>query len=239
MKIRSFAILTCLPPLLFSCGKKEEPSEKAPSQAEQDFKAADMPILPLNTGDWWKYKVSVEVSQEITSGGAAPGDIEHVKRRVYLGKISPGEGLPEVDAFDVVAPGQAVERELVEIYDDRIMMRGTARPESGGKPMWLETAIPFVFAGMRPGIEMKPLSIYEGANQRIMKVVARESVEVPAGTFPCIRLLMTGNDGELELRRTTWFAPGIGIVKEEKTRYAGEKLLFRETSSLLETNVKE
>jgi hypothetical protein len=237
MRIRYLALLACVPPLFSSCGEKEKPQEKAVDQAILDQKAADMPILPLNAGDWWKYKVSVEVPPGITSEGAAAVEIEHDKRRVYLGKISPGEGLPEVDAFDVTVPGQPLERELVEIHEDRIMMRGTARPDSDTKPVWLETAIPFVFAGMRPGMEMRPLSIQDGASKRVTKVVARESLEVPAGTYSCIRLLMTGNDGELELRRTTWFAPGIGIVKEEKTRYAGEKLLFRETTSLVETNL--
>lgn len=237
MKIHLIALLACLPPLLSSCGEKEKPQEKTVSQAERDLKKADMPILPLDAGDWWKYRVNVEVPPGITSEGAAAVEIEHDKKRVYLGKITPGEGLPEVDAFDVTVPGQPLERELVEIYEDRIMMRGSARPDKGGKPVWLETPIPFVFAGMRPGMEMLPLSIQDGASKRITKVVARESVEVPAGTYPCIRLLMTGNDGQLELRRTTWFSPGTGIVKEEKTRYAGEKLIFRETTSLVETNL--
>ncbi len=51
-------------------------------------------------------------------------------------------------------------------------------------------------------------------------------------------MLMTGNDGQFEVRRTTWFSPHIGIVKEEKTRYVGETLIFRETTELQETNVK-
>jgi hypothetical protein len=238
MKISPVTAVACLLPLLPSCGKKEAASESAPSQEQMDLKAADMPILAVQTGDWWKYRVNVEVPPGVTSEGAAAVEIEHEKRRTYLGKVSPGEGRPEVDAFDVTVPGQAVERELVEIHDDRIMMRGTAQPDvPGGEPVWLETAIPFVVAGMRPGMEMRPLSIKEGASTRVTKVVARETVEVPAGNFPCVRLLMTGNDGGLEVRRTTWFSPGIGIVKEEKTRYVGEKLLFREITSLVETNV--
>ena len=57
---------------------------------------------------------------------------------------------------------------------------------------------------------------------------------VPAGTFNCHRLLTTGNDGEIELRKTLWFSPGNGIIREEKTRYRREKLLFRETQELIE-----
>jgi hypothetical protein len=238
MKIRAIAAFACFLSFFPSCGKKEEAPEITASQEQLDLKAADTPILPVRTGDWWKYKVSVEVPPGITSEGAAAVEIEHQKTRTYIGKVSPGEGRPEVDAFDVSVPGQALERELVEIHDDRVMMRGTERPDTPGvNRMWLETAIPFVVAGMRPGMEMRPFSIKEGSSTRVTKVIARESVEVPAGNFPCVRLLMTGNDGELEVRRTTWFSPGIGIVKEEKTRYAGEKLVFRESTSLVETNL--
>ena len=49
---------------------------------------------------------------------------------------------------------------------------------------------------------------------------------------------MTGTDGGVELRRTIWFAPGIGIVREEKTRYRTGKLLFRETQQLAQTSLK-
>ena len=47
---------------------------------------------------------------------------------------------------------------------------------------------------------------------------------------------MTGKDSGLELRRTIWFAPGIGIVKEQTSRYTAETLLFRQTQELTETN---
>ena len=45
---------------------------------------------------------------------------------------------------------------------------------------------------------------------------------------------MTCTDGDLELRRTVWFAPGPGIVREEKSRYRLDKLIFRETQELVE-----
>ena len=79
----------------------------------------------------------------------------------------------------------------------------------------------------------------DGARNRGLKVVGREEVKVPLGDFNAIRLLMTGNDGKFELRRTTWFVPQVGIVKEEKTRYSDGKLLFRETTVLIETSVKQ
>jgi hypothetical protein len=49
---------------------------------------------------------------------------------------------------------------------------------------------------------------------------------------------MSGTDGELELWRTLWFSPGIGIVREEKTRYRLGKVIFREVHELTETSVQ-
>lgn len=229
----SLLLILCLS----SCGERKGESKPA-SIAAEDLKAADTPILPLKKGDFWRYKVMVEVPPGVTSEGASAIEMEQVKTRVYKGKVFVAEGLPEVDAFDVSVPGQPHERELVEIYDDKIMMRGTTRPDvADAKPIWLDPAVPFVTAGLRAGEELAKLGVQDGSRTRGVKVVAREEVEVPAGKFPAIRLLMTGNDGQFQLRRTTWFVPRIGIVKEEKARYAADKLLFRETTELVETNV--
>lgn len=216
-------------------------TEKSPSISDVDekFRKADTPILPIKKGDYWKYKVRVEVPEGITSEAGAALDVEREKTRTFLGKVKISEKYSEVDAFDVTAPGQPVERELVEIYEDRVMMRGTAQPDVlDSKPIWLEPAVPFVVAGMRPGQQMLDLEVQNGARHRGMKVVARENIKVPAGEFQAIRLLMTGNDGPVEIRRSTWFTPKLGIVKEEKTRYANKKLIMRETVELTETNVK-
>jgi len=229
-----FIILACLA----SCEKKVKPEMKKETVSDE-LKHADTPILPIKKGDYWKYKVRVEIPAGITSEGSSAVEIETEKTRTFLGKVEVSENHPPTDAFDVVVPGQPVGRELVEIKEDRILMRGSSQPETlGSKPIWMEPAIAFVVAGMRPGQQITPFSIQEGASKRSMKVIAREAVVVPAGSYPAIRLLMTGNDGQFEVRRTTWFAPRIGIVKEEKTRYAGDKLIFRETTELIETSVK-
>ncbi len=238
----TIALLLLLP---FSACKKEgktadkegEPiPEESPITAE--IAKQDMPMLPLEKGDTWVYKVRVEIPAGVTAEGSAEVDMEHEMERVYLGKLKIGDHEEEVDVFEVTRPSSPRERELVEIYDDRIMMRGSVFPASGEDVIqWLEPPVPFVFAGMRPGQEYSKLSVQEGTRERGIRVVARENVTVPAGEFPAIRLLMTGNDGELLLRKTIWFSPKNGIVKEEKSRYSGEKLLFRETTELTKTTV--
>ena len=240
MKITAITVLTGLSFFLSACKKEEEvPKEQVSiSPITEELKKMDMPILPIEEGDYWKYKVEVEIPPGITSEGSAAVELETEKTRTFLGKIQVTEDYPEVAAFEVVVPGQATERELVEIRDDSVWMLGSYHPSMPDtKPIWIDPPIPFVLAGSRAGLKMSPITAAEGAVEREVKVVGREIITLDSEEYQTIRLLMTGRDGKSEIRRTTWFAPGIGIIKEEKTRYAAEKLLFREMTELVETNV--
>lgn len=241
MKTPAYLIFSASIVFMNSCEKKPANDEGKPGVAEEEtdgLAASDTPLLPVEAGDYWKYRVLVEIPSGITSPGASAVETELEKIRTYIGKISPGDDLPEVDAFDVEFPGEPLEREFVEITDKSIMLRGTGHPEIlDSRAIWLDPPVPFVFVGMRGGNKMADLSILDGARTRGLKVIAREEVTTPLGDFTAIRMLMTGNDGKFELRRTTWFVPQVGIVKEEKTRYAEGKLIFRETTELTETSV--
>lgn len=190
-------------------------------------------VLPVTPGDQWIYQVSLEIPSGITSPGAGGVSTKHRRTRTYLGKRSAADGLPEVDCFEVVVPGSPNEREFVEILDDRILMRGSLvmRPETT-RPFWPNQPIVFFQMGMRPGTKLLDVSETGNALSRRTEDIAIEDIKVPAGTFNCHRLLTTGNDGEIELRRTVWFSPGNGIIREEKARYRREKLLYREIQEL-------
>ncbi|MEY3896843.1 MAG: hypothetical protein RLZZ214_2363 [Verrucomicrobiota bacterium] len=216
---------------LISCDASKKPAVAA---AAPEAVRPDVPLLPVTKGDVWIYNVHLQIPENTTTPGAAEVDEKHLRTRTYLGKISPAEGLPEVDCFEVIVPASPVEREFVEIYDDRILMRGSMimRPETT-RPMWLEHPVPFVIAGMKAGTESPEIQAGAGLSRKT-QVIAREDIIVPAAKFPAIRLLMSGTDGDLELRRTIWFSPGTGIVREEKTRYRLGKVIFRETQELKE-----
>lgn len=221
------------PLLALSLASCDRPKDPVVVNKSKEASRSDVPLLPVNKGDVWIYKVHLEIPENVTSPGAAEVDQNHLRTRTYLGKISPAVGLPEVDCFEVSVPNSPVEREFVEIHDDRILMRGSMimRPETT-RPMWLDHPVPFVVAGMRAGTESPEIQVPGGSLTRKTRVIGREDVSVPAGTFPSIRLLMSGSDGDLELRRTIWFSPGTGIVREEKTRYRLGKVIFRETQEL-------
>jgi hypothetical protein len=200
----------------------------------------EIPLLPVQPGDVWRYQVKLEIPAGAASPDAPASVTSHQLTRTYLGKVKPLDHKPAVDCFEVVIPGSATERELVEIYPDRILMRGSIVITAGvaAKPLWLEPPVPFVLSNIKVGAAFPELSVAEGSRTRHTSVVAREEVTVPAGTFRAIRLLMTGTDGPLDLLRTIWFAPGVGIVRQEKTRHLAAKMLLRETQELLETSVK-
>lgn len=212
----------------FTSCDPEKPKPPAPDKAP-----TKVSVLPVKPGDQWVYQVSLEIPSGITSPGAGGVSTKHRRTRTYLGKKAAADGLPEVDCFEVVIPGSPDEREFVEIHDDRILMRGSLimRPEVT-KPMWLDPPVPFFQLGMLPGTKFPEVSAPGNAFSRNTEDIAVEDITVPAGTFNCHRLLTTGNDGEIELRKTVWFSPGNGIIREEKTRYRREKLLFREIQEL-------
>lgn len=225
MKFPALVAIFCAAFSLAACQRGETPSSVAPNP--------DIPLLPVKTGDIWIYDVHLNIPADVTSPGAAEVDENFQRTRTYLGKIAAADGLPAVDCFEVTVPGSPTEREFVDILDDRILLRGSLilRPETT-QPLWFAHPIPFVVAGMKPGTVSPEIAVADAALNRKTEVVARESITVPAGRFNTIRLLMTGTDGNIELRRTLWFAPGTGIVREEKTRYQNGKLLFTETQQL-------
>jgi hypothetical protein len=243
-RILAVVLTACILP---ACDRKPEPTAgnaagdtsppaTSPS-ADQPAAPSEIPLLPLAKGDFWRYQVGVEVTAPNQPAGA-PESKTHQSTRTYLGKLKPAPEKPEVDVFEVVIPNSPTERELVEIYPDRILMRGSIRLTPGEEPklMWLDPPVPFVLSHIRPGSSLPSLTVAQGETSRGISVVGREDVTVPAGTFRAIRLLMTGKDSGLEMRRTIWFAPGIGIVRDQTARYTADTLLFRQTQELVETN---
>jgi len=192
----------------------------------------DTPLLPVKPGDAWNYSVAVEIAPGVTAPDAEALSISSERVRTYLGKVSPGGAYPEVDCFEVTTADVPAEREFVEIHDNRIMMRGSLTMAPERLPVWYDKPLPFIIAGLRAGSQFQEIGLAEGAYTRKIQVIGRETVTVPAGTFDAVRLLMSGKDRDFELRRTIWFSPRNGIVREENARYATDKLLFREVHEL-------
>jgi hypothetical protein len=229
--LRSILFFAWLALFLCSCDPDTHETRSGPP----DDNSADVPLLPVAQGDSWIYQVRLRIPAGVTSATAAEVDTSYRSVRTYLGKVSAGVGLPEVDCFEVLVPGSPKEREFVEIHPDRILTRGSLvmRLEHSAS-LWLEDPLTYVSAGMRAGDSLPDFVSSDGGIIRRTKVIGRENVTVSWGTFRCIRLLTTGCDGELDLRRTIWFSPGCGIIREEKSRYRRDRLVSREVSELIE-----
>jgi len=227
--------ITLVALLLFSCDREKSTNPPPSATAVDQSATADMPILPVKTGDSWIYDVSLEIPAGVSTTNAAEVKSKHQRTRTYLGKIAAAENLPETDCFEVTTPGYPSEREFVDIRNDCVLMRGsmTLHPQ-GSKPLWLKTPVPFVIAGMKAGTALPEIKSESAKMSRKIQVIARETITVPGGNYATIRILTTGNDGDIELRNTVWFSPGYGIVRQEKTRYSREKLLYREIQELRE-----
>ncbi|MFT4175853.1 MAG: hypothetical protein QM627_04285 [Luteolibacter sp.] len=219
-----------------SCQKKS--TSGAPKPPARSETQSDIPLLPITQGARWDYEVKIEIPADTPQTGTPSRSLTTTRTRVYLGKVSPGEEYPATDCFEVTTPGSPDEREFVEIHDDKILLRGALNLKTEeAKPLWYEQPIPFITAGIKAGDQLREFNLGSDHRTRKLEIIARESVTVPAGTFSCVRMLMSGKDGEFELRRTIWFSPGNGIVREEKVRYHKDKLILRETQELTATNV--
>lgn len=234
-------LVLCLPVvLLVSCDSETV----APMTARTFAEAADTPLLRISAGDFWTYEVRVEIPAGVTGREAASVDVSHSRTRTFLGKTPFLEGEPAVDCFEVTTPGSPATREFVAIWDDRVellgemMMKG---PES--RPIVFPEPIMFIRAGLRAGDTIEiPALTFEGSGMvapRSCRVIGREEIQVPAGTFQAIRLMMGSVDGKIETRRLLWFSPGVGIVREERVRYAEGRIIVRETHVLSEMGHKD
>jgi len=238
--VRAALPISCLCAVLVSCDSRTPPVDGALVFAA----AADTPILKIAPGDFWEYEVRDQIPAGVTGREAAEVDVTHRRVRTFLGRAPFVAGEPDAECFEVVTPGGPPTREFVAIWEDRVELLGEMLmkgPES--RPIVFPKPIVFIRAGLRAGDNIDlPSLTFEGSGMvapRSCAVIGREEIQVPAGTFQAIRLLMGAMDGKIETRRLLWFSPGVGIVREERVRYAEGRIIVRETHVLVETGHKE
>lgn len=73
---------------------------------------------------------------------------------------------------------------------------------------------------------------YETVENRKFTAVALEEVKVPAGKFKAIRLLEKRKSGVLEREYTKWYAPQVGLIKQEYWDGVTDRPLVKVTSVL-------
>lgn len=234
--VHIFALLLPIGAALSGCGKKEEkkPEVVLPSEdADRAQREKDMPLLEVTKGDLWTYGVRLHIPAGVNPQNPEEVNREYKLTRRYIGSVQASPDLKEAQCFEVHAPDTPVTKELVEIRKDAILLLGSITESEKPQLMWYAKPIPFIVAGMKPGTAFPELATENKALVRKLDVIAREDITVPAGKFNCIRLLTTGRDGAIEMRKTLWYAPQHGIIREETSRYMEDKLLYREEQELV------
>lgn len=206
--------------------------------------ADEAPLLSLTKGDRWEYQVTVEAPRGATMPKGPDVSIKKTadgvqatfkKTRVYVGKVQPKKDGKEVDTFQMVRAGKVVEFEFSEYRDDAIYALGSKdETKKDSKVILLSQPLLVFSAANQPGDqwEIKAGEGQAAVFSRKFRVFGEEEVRVPAGTFQAIRVVMTGQSGPTEIKRTFWFAKGKGFVKEEKTYYSSNKRLIHQVMEL-------
>lgn len=195
---------------------------------------ADIPILEVKTGDTWRYRVTMVHYSDVRTD--EPVQAEFERTRVFVGPQPVlGESIP---CFEVRSEEGPVIREFVRIEKDRVLLRGQGlRAKDGGteSATLFDPPVLFVRAGLSGGESLPVMELSKDPPvRRKIRVIGREEVRVPAGVFSdAIRLQIFGIDGAVGIRRTYWFAPGVGIVRDEKIRESEDKVLLREKHELI------
>jgi hypothetical protein len=211
-----------------------EPAAREPDPADRARYEADLPMLDPKPGDTWRYRVTMTNFADERSD--EPVEVKFERRRVFVGpKPAKGKSYP---CFEVGSGDSAVMREFVEIKEDRISLWGQGirgENDETESPLIFDKPVLFVRAGLGGGESLPVMELSKDPPvRRIIRVIGRETVVVPAGEFAdTIRMQMLGVDGALGVRRTYWFAPGVGIVKEEVIRETDKKILVREKEELI------
>lgn len=235
MKVLSLLVLV---PIVAVIGCKPA-DETGAAPASLAAEGLDIPILEVKAGDAWKYRVQVDVPAGVTAPDSQAVSSTHERVRTYLGKLPISKDAEPVDCFEVTAPGAPRDREFVNIEPDRIELVGELKmKDDDSRPIVFPAPILFIKAGLQAGDTLEIPAMTVGGSsiprQRSAAVIGREECEVPAGKFQTVRLVMGGMDGGIETRRTLWFSPGKGIVKEERVRYAEGKVVVKEVHELVE-----
>lgn len=256
MKMKSTIVCFGLGVALLSCEQKSSPEmnkesamsaviEHVREDAAASFKSTEIPILPITKGDSWVYEVKLQIAENKDDEPVLVDKEKFERKRVYLGKMKPPGDFPETDCFEIEAAGIAVEREYVDIKEDRILMRGAEIVGTKAVPYWLNPGVIMVKAGVLAGESLPPIRIKDPNSDfevsREIQIIGRETISLAGRDFATIRILMTGDDGRnvgLQMRRTIWFAPKYGIVKEEKNRYVNDRLMLKELVELKSFEIK-
>jgi len=213
------------------------------------------PIWKPVVGDSWTYQVVVEVQKGTELPTSVDGQkieelegktrASYIQTHVYHGLKPMKQDGPEAHAFYVSNGDQLEEIEYMNITDDAVEAAGSK--QEGTKPLALKPLskpIPLVRSEWKGG-EGFPFKVDLVVGKQKIKFVRKykvlgwETLETKAGKFKALHVQVTGMNGPMEIKRSYWFTPGTGFIKEVKKYYLEDKIVFSQTRVLDEIIKKE
>lgn len=206
-------------------------------------------------GDSWIYQVVVEVREGTKLPEGVDGQkvenldgkvrASYVQTNVYKGVKPMREGGPDAHVFHVFNGGQLQEIQYMNITDEAVEALGAK--QEGKRPrgvMPLSKPIPLVMAEWKGGEAFPFMMDHVAGDQKVrmvrkFRVLGWEGLETRAGKFKALHVQVTGVNGAMELKRSYWFAPGKGFIKEVKKYYLGDSVVFSQTRVLEKMGRKE
>ena len=158
------------------------------------------------------------------------GSVRIYQQSEHQGQPSPFQDVLSVSPKGVFLTGIARNTEGKDIREVRVALKWEpeclVRPAGKGGAKWEWSRMdPAQFrqwlAKPLPGYKVEgnvlitPNGDKFGLRTHVYEAVGVEEVVVPAGTFRAVRVEQTTRDeaNPTDLRRTTWYAPGIGVVQ--------------------------
>ena len=221
------------------------------AQTEAPTKAVD-PMLKLTAGDRWEYKVTILAPRgskmpegegvtvkEVTDGIQSTFS----KVRIYDGKKPPKPEAELLDTFRVERNHKIEEIEFSDVRPNAIYARGWKKEGDQPGEVFLLTKPLLMVAAVNQAGDQWEIKSGDGKTtplfNRKFRVFGHEKVTVPAGKFEALRVEVTGTSGLTEIKRTYWFAKGIGFIKEEKTYYTQTTRLIHQVMELTKYTPKK
>lgn len=170
------------------------------------------PLIPLAVGHRWTYRVT-------SSSGVASSKIQTVTGTRAVGALTGYRVETSRDQDQGTHSVQVIEDGVLERVSEETIDAGVVKSRYLFEPFGVRIDSRRTTAGDAYQDRHEKRKVDDGGAvlETEVKVhdftveAARELVDVPAGTFECVRVKRTEGDGSFKVY---WYAPGIGKVKE-------------------------
>jgi hypothetical protein len=202
------------------------------------------PLLwEVTAGDTWIYEVNASYP-EGTEPRVLPGEnqrkrdgrilLKFERHKIARGPQEVKEGKGAWEVIEVLRGGEIEEYEYLEITPERVSFLGSKKEGSEpGRVMSVSMPLDLVRREMEGG-ESWDYALGSGSgNVRSFRVMGREEVVVPAGTFEAAKIMVAGHSRKMDVKEVYWFHSEAGFVKIEKTFYTDDLVLKKEVMELI------